>query len=44
MFDDAPARNPDADQLEQRSIDFGTGGDWDSGDAASGSGSDDGGW
>ena len=44
MFDDAPARNPDADELEQRSIDFGTGGDWDSGDAASGSGSDDGGW
>jgi hypothetical protein len=44
MFDDAPARNAAADELEQRSVDFGSGGDWDSGADLGGGGSDDGGW
>jgi len=45
MFDDAPARNPAADELEDRSVDFGSGGDWDSGgDSGSSSSGDDGGW
>jgi tetratricopeptide (TPR) repeat protein len=44
MFDDAAARDPAAEELEQRSIDFGSGGDWGGGDGAGGGGSDDGGW
>jgi hypothetical protein len=48
MFDDAPARDPAAEELERRSIDFGSGGDWGGGDAGAGGdaggGSDDGGW
>ena len=45
-FDDTPARNEAADELEQRQIDFGSGADWDSGsDGNSDNGnSSDGGW
>jgi hypothetical protein len=46
VFDDTPARNEAADELEQRHIDFGSGGDWDNGsDGNSDDGnSSDGGW
>ena len=39
MFDDVPVRNEAADELEQRAVDFGSGGDWGGGsDAGSGDG------
>lgn len=45
-FDDTPARNEAANELEQRPVDFGSGSDWDSGsDGNSNDGnSSDGGW
>jgi tetratricopeptide (TPR) repeat protein len=48
MFDDAPADNAAARELEQRPIDFGSGDGWGGGDpgsdAGGGSSGDDGGW
>ena len=45
MFDDGPASTEAAHELEQRSVDFGSGGDWDSGADLGGGGSDGGdGW
>ena len=38
MFDDASARNEAADELEQRSVDFGSGGDWGGGSDGGGDG------
>lgn len=44
MFDDAPAGNDAANELEQRPIDFGSGGDWSDAGSGGGGGDDGGGW